>query len=218
MLLWLGQNRAEKAVDDLFDGMTLGSTSIRATKTSSSLSGSTSITSNGPSSSPSDSTSCPTPLKIKKEEDGSASPTRSHLSSSHYSGSLPNPVTNGSLAGSQPLARKRTAYQAALGGTINSTVSAGNSAVSGLLSESSPEVSSSQNCNGISPVPSLESSELDLELWDLDIHESSTSNSSGSGIFCILISPRNIFGSLDPELRDWRIVCIFILFRTVLSF
>lgn len=94
-----------------------------------------------------------------------------------------------------PVARKRTAYQALVGSTSNHSTTPTNSNSIGLIinspncqstnslstiqSESSPEVSSSQNCTGISPAPSLESSEIDLELWDLDIHESSASNSSG---------------------------------------
>ncbi|XP_015787515.1 ecdysone receptor isoform X1 [Tetranychus urticae] len=69
----------------------------------------------------------------------------------------------------QPIVRKRSALQVAPGsiGTI----------------ESSPEVSSSQTGTGISPVPSLNSSEIgevDLDFWDLDINESSSiSHSSG---------------------------------------
>lgn len=81
-----------------------------------------------------------------------------------------------SASGLQPIARKRAALQAAAASGSSATVS-----VTGL-SESSPEVSSSQNGTGISPVPSLASSEIgevDLDFWDLDIHESSTSHSSG---------------------------------------
>lgn len=128
-----------------------------------------------------------TPVKIKKEEDSVLSP-RSHLSASALQQAMSS--TNGPSGGGlpsggpgttvvsgsshQPIARKRTAYQAALVTGLGHS----NGANAGL-SESSPEVSSSQNCTGISPVPSLESSEIDLELWDLDIHESSTSQSSG---------------------------------------
>lgn len=231
VLLWLGQNRAEKAVDDLFDGVTLGSKSIRATKSSnhstssthSSSSGSDPSTnetnSSGPlsrdlssttgfkksraifgddffgavegvrfeSSSSTPGSLCPTPVKIKKEEDGVPSP-RSHLSNSV---TVPLPGlssssvgSNGLSPGQQAIARKRSAYQASLTGGGSAAPSSsvnGSSSNVGLLSESSPEVSSSQNCTGISPVPSLESSEIDLELWDLDIHESSTSQSSGTG-------------------------------------
>ena len=82
-----------------------------------------------------------------------------------------------SASGLQPIARKRAALQAAAASGSSATVS-----VTGL-SESSPEVSSSQNGTGISPVPSLASSEIgevDLDFWDLDIHESSTSHSSGN--------------------------------------
>uniref|UniRef100_T1JU60 Uncharacterized protein n=1 Tax=Tetranychus urticae TaxID=32264 RepID=T1JU60_TETUR len=71
------------------------------------------------------------------------------------------------------IVRKRSALQVAPGsiGTI----------------ESSPEVSSSQTGTGISPVPSLNSSEIgevDLDFWDLDINESSSiSHSSGKLAF-----------------------------------
>lgn len=145
---------------------------------------------------------CPTPVKIKKEDDGVLSPrSQLHHHSSHLQ-VMPNggsivhsPVVNSNLQQQQhqqqPVARKRTAFQAALlsnGGQAGTTTTGSTAASSsnniGLLSESSPEVSSSQNCisSGISPVPSLESSEIDLELWDLDIHESSTSQSSGTTV------------------------------------
>ena len=244
MLLWLGQNRAEKAVDDLFDGVTIGSTSIRATKSSNHSTSSNNSPSSGTSdpklanetnstnsltndlssnivsnfkktralfgddfytiggiggrfgSNSSSPSLCPTPVKIKKEEDGVPSP-RSHLSNS-VTVPLPtisnNIVSNGLSPGQQAIARKRSAYQASLtatGSTATSSVNGSSSSTNnlGLLSESSPEVSSSQNCTGFSPVPSLESSEIDLELWDLDIHESSTSQSSGtSPSVCILHS------------------------------
>lgn len=82
--------------------------------------------------------------------------------------------SSGSL---QPIARKRAALQAAQSVTTNHITG-------GLTAESSPEVSSSQNGTGISPVPSLNSSELgevDLDFWDLDINESSSaSQSSGN--------------------------------------
>ncbi|KAH9396980.1 Oxysterols receptor LXR-alpha [Tyrophagus putrescentiae] len=154
-----------------------------------------------PSTAPSAATAlCPTPVKIKKEDDGVLSP-RSQLH--HHNGGHLQMMANGTGGGvtslvqqqqqqqQQPIARKRTAYQAALlinGGQAGTTTTTGpgnpNNHI-GLLSESSPEVSSSQNCisSGISPVPSLESSEIDLELWDLDIHESSTSQSSGTTEF-----------------------------------
>lgn len=245
VLLWLGQNgRAEKAVDDLFDGMTIGASSnnsngggIRATKSTNNHStssvvaatidggGGTSMStdlSTGATSSaiggipfrkgrvifPDDfrtvdgvasasttslaaaaaATICPTPGKIKKEDDGTASP-RSRLSDTSLSNTA-RLVTNGAGNGAgtsqqtnTPIARKRSAYQASIvtadGGAL--VRNSNNQVSSGLLKvESSPEVSSSQNCSGISPVPSLESSEIDLELWDLDIHESSTSHSSGT--------------------------------------
>lgn len=70
-----------------------------------------------------------------------------------------------------PVARKRAAIQAAAGGPIPGPTTA----------ESSNEVSSSQNGTGISPVPSLNSSEIgevDLDFWDLDINESSSASQS----------------------------------------
>lgn len=84
--------------------------------------------------------------------------------------------TNGAATsngtGLAPVARKRAAYQAAAGGPVP------------VSAESSNEVSSSQTGTGISPVPSLNSSEIgevDLEFWDLDINESSSaSQSSGN--------------------------------------
>lgn len=277
--MWLGQNRAEKAVDDLFDGMTLDSNSnngIRATKSSNitnkqptssnttinnnnnnttninnNVLGSnvlpnggeykklnifanvnanqnsttnneflsapiidtnghleldTDVFDNGNGGDDNDASMpllCPTPVKIKKEDEClSPLSNRSHNSNSsttntivanigtvpaltiagaaHYPPANTNPTH-------QPVARKRTAYQALVGSnnnivTINSSNNTQtNGPTTAILSESSPEVSSSQN-TVISPVPSLESSEIDLELWDLDIHESSASNSSGSNI------------------------------------
>ncbi|KAJ6225524.1 hypothetical protein RDWZM_004069 [Blomia tropicalis] len=262
-----GQNRAEKAVDDLFDGVTIGSSGIRATKshnhnsTSSSSSSSCSVSeqtslvndtiSNTISNDLSSNTVSnytnnnkksraifgddlltidgvrfetnsatttattttvvdpmypSTVVKIKRENDTMPS-SRSHLSQSGtitmplmtstnidtmgQSTTTTTPITNG-LNGvqaqqqqqqQQPIARKRTAYQAALAGVTvvasSTSTNLSNVTNSGLLSDGLPEVSSSQNCTGISPVPSLESSEIDLELWDLDIHESSTSQSSG---------------------------------------
>nr|ATB56336.1 ecdysone receptor [Panonychus citri] len=74
----------------------------------------------------------------------------------------------------QPIVRKRSALQVTPG---SSTLNCGS------IVESSPEVSSSQTGTGISPVPSLNSSEIgevDLDFWDLDINESSSiSHSSG---------------------------------------
>ncbi|XP_027197659.1 ecdysone receptor-like isoform X2 [Dermatophagoides pteronyssinus] len=136
----------------------------------------------------------------------SSSSSRSHYQNNNNSSSLSSSssapamiVTNGTttIPGGnhhhhQPVARKRTAYQALVGSTTttttNNTIIIGqhpstntnrNSSSTSLLSESSPEVSSSQNCTVISPVPSLDSSEIDLDLWNLDLHESSASNSSG---------------------------------------
>ena len=282
MLLWLGQNRAEKAVDDLFDGVTIGSSGIRATKshnhnsTSSSSSSSCSVSeqtslvndtiSNTISNDLSSNTVSnytnnnkksraifgddlltidgvrfetnsatttattttvvdpmypSTVVKIKRENDTMPS-SRSHLSQSGtitmplmtstnidtmgQSTTTTTPITNG-LNGvqaqqqqQQPIARKRTAYQAALAGVTvvasSTSTNLSNVTNSGLLSDGLPEVSSSQNCTGISPVPSLESSEIDLELWDLDIHESSTSQSSGIEFdfiyFILIINNKNI--------------------------
>lgn len=88
----------------------------------------------------------------------------------------PAESSRSSSSGLQPIVRKRAALQAASASGVSPNVS-----VTGL-SESSPEVSSSQNGTGISPVSSLASSEIgevDLDFWDLDIHESSTSHSSG---------------------------------------
>lgn len=278
--MWLGQNRAEKAVDDLFDGMTLDSNSnsgIRATKSSNITNKATSsnpinnnttninnnnllasnvlpnggeykklnifantpvpsvntnsttnteflsapiidtnghldldtdVFDNGNDGNDNDASmplSCPTPVKIKKDDEClSPLSNRSHNSNSSSTNNISTSIVANigtvpalAIAGGhyppantnsthQPVARKRTAYQALVGSSSNIvTINSSNSTQTNgptpatILSESSPEVSSSQN-TVISPVPSLESSEIDLELWDLDIHESSASNSSGS--------------------------------------
>jgi len=156
VLLWLSHTRADKAVEEFLDGP------------SASSSGGSSSTGNGSgyrkarATFPDDFLNdesvklgpCSVP-KIKKE------PAESSRN-------------NSASVGLQPIARKRAALQAA---------AAAGSGTGTALSESSPEVSSSQNGTGISPVPSLASSEIgevDLDFWDLDIHESSTSHSSGN--------------------------------------
>ncbi len=153
VLLWLSHTRADKAVEEFLDG---------PSGSSSSSSGNESGYKKARATFPDDFLNeesmrlgpCSQP-KIKKEPAESSRPSASGL---------------------QPIARKRAALQAAAASGTSGSVS-----VTGL-SESSPEVSSSQNGTGISPVPSLASSEIgevDLDFWDLDIHESSTSHSSG---------------------------------------
>lgn len=159
MLLWLSHTRADKAVEEFLDGP------------SASSSGGSSSTGNGsgyrkaratfPDDFLNDESVKLGPCSVAKIKKEPAESTRNHHSAN---------------VGLQPIARKRAALQAAAAsGTVTGTVT--------TLSESSPEVSSSQNGTGISPVPSLASSEIgevDLDFWDLDIHESSTSHSSGN--------------------------------------
>ncbi|RWS27503.1 ecdysone receptor B1-like isoform [Leptotrombidium deliense] len=159
VLLWLSQTRADR-VEEILDGPVTGSL---ATGNEADQSNGNVVIKKARAVFPDDFINedsiklgpCSVP-RVKKEAAESSS---RHASSS--SGSL------------QPIARKRAAYQAA--------AAAGN--VGGPTAESSPEVSSSQNGTGISPVPSLNSSELgevDLDFWDLDINESSSaSHSSG---------------------------------------
>lgn len=230
MLLWLGQNRANKAsVDNLFDAsldannelsagprvlksnevVSVGPTASNSNnfnenvdpgtssimkKARSSFSGEYYTVENNSGSNTNHNTVSPTglvestasstsssymmsPKVIKKEpqdDNGLRSQIRSHLSSHHGLSAGPSGAQH-----LQPIARKRSVYQASLGGSGQARTS-----------ESSPEVSSSQNILPvISPVPSLESSEIDLELWDLDLHESSTSHSSGIYIYLVPVLP-----------------------------
>ncbi|RWS16006.1 ecdysone receptor B1-like isoform [Dinothrombium tinctorium] len=160
VLLWLSQTRAER-VEEILDGSVSGSLATGESDPSNGV-----VIKKARAVFPDDFMNeesmklgpCSVP-RVKKEAAESSS---RHASSS------------GSL---QPIARKRAAYQAA--------AAAGNVVV-GPTAESSPEVSSSQNGTGISPVPSLNSSELgevDLDFWDLDINESSSASHS-SGTSC----------------------------------
>lgn len=156
MLLWLSHTRADKAVEEFLDGPSGSATASNASNESGA--GYKKARATFPDDFLNEENMrlgpCSVP-KIKKEPAESSRPSASGL---------------------QPIARKRAALQAAAASGSSAAIS-----VTGL-SESSPEVSSSQNGTGISPVPSLASSEIgevDLDFWDLDIHESSTSHSSG---------------------------------------
>lgn len=158
MLLWLSQTRADRAVEEFLDGSVSGSTGSCTDE-----SGNPVVFKKARATFPDDFMNeeslkldhCSIP-KVKHEAESSS---RNFIN-----------LQSGSF---QPLARKRTALSANVASNL----------INYLVAESSPEVSSSQNGTGISPVPSLNSSEIgevDLDFWDLDINEhSSISHSSG---------------------------------------
>ena len=162
MLLWLSQTRTDRAVEELIDGSVSGSSGSYTNESDNSV-----VFKKARATFPDDFINeeslklnlCNTP-KIKRETE---SPTSS--SSRNF--------INFQLGAFQSFARKKT--------TLSATV--GSNLINYPTAESSPEVSSSQNGTGISPVPSLNSSEIgevDLDFWDLDINESSSiSHSSG---------------------------------------
>jgi len=171
VLLWLSHTRADR-VEEFLDAPSSGPSSAGTSSGSGNGSGYRKARATFPDDFINEESMklvpCSVPTKIKKEP----------AESSRTGGSS----TSGNT-GLQPIARKRAALQAAAAaGGSGLPPPNGAIAAVGPTAESSPEVSSSQNGTGISPVPSLSSSEIgevDLDFWDLDIHESSTSHSSG---------------------------------------
>jgi len=182
VLLWLSHTRADR-VEEFLDAPSSGPSSAGTSSGSGNGSGYRKARATFPDDFINEESMklvpCSVPTKIKKEP----------AESSRTGGSS----TSGNT-GLQPIARKRAALQAAAAaGGSGLPPPNGAIAAVGPTAESSPEVSSSQNGTGISPVPSLSSSEIgevDLDFWDLDIHESSTSHSSGNCLIINLIARR----------------------------